>query len=105
MGESTTTPIRNPNFRKNPNTRNNAIPDQQIRPPFQEKYAEGSQSHEGQDDTQINLLGIKNKDVVFLTQEEQELYMLQQLQLEYGDSFDFKQGYESTIYEAHKQYS
>jgi hypothetical protein len=31
--------------------------------------------------------------------------MLQQLQLESGESFDFKQGYESAIYEVHKQYS
>ena len=31
--------------------------------------------------------------------------MLQQLQLEYGDSFDYKQGYEFTIYEFYKQYS
>lgn len=30
--------------------------------------------------------------------------MLQQLQLESGESFDFKQGYESAIYEVHKQY-
>ena len=82
--------IRNPNFRKNPNTRRNTIPYQQISPPFQENYAEGSQSHEEEDDTQINLLGINNEDVVFLTQEEHELYMLQQLQLESGESFDFK---------------
>lgn len=31
--------------------------------------------------------------------------MLQQLQLESGESFDFKQGYESAIYEVHKQYN
>lgn len=34
-------PIRNPKFRKNPNTRKNSIPNQRIRPPFQENYAEG----------------------------------------------------------------
>jgi len=34
-------PIRNPNFRKNPNVGKNVIPDQQIRPPFQKNYAEG----------------------------------------------------------------
>jgi len=31
--------------------------------------------------------------------------MLQQLQLESGESFDFKQGYELAIYEVHKQYN
>ena len=70
-------PIRNPNFRKNPNARKNATPYQQIRPPFQENYVESPQSQEGEDDTQINLLKIKDEDVAFLTQEEQELYMPQ----------------------------
>ena len=75
--------IRNPNFRKNPNTgksREGTL-DQQIRPPFQENYAEVSQQLEEDQDTQINLMGVNNEDVIFLTQEEQELYMLQQLQL------------------------
>lgn len=51
-------PIRNPNFRKNPNIRKarDDITDQQVRPPFQENYAEGSQNHEEEEDTQINLL-------------------------------------------------
>jgi len=31
--------------------------------------------------------------------------MLQQLQLEFGESFDFKQSYESAIYEVHQQCS
>lgn len=83
-------PIRNPSFRKNPNNGKNMIPNQQIRPPFQENYAQGSENHEGDDDTEINLLGIKNEDVIFLTQEEHELYMLQQLQSEFGESFDLK---------------
>ena len=43
--------IRNPNFRKNPNIAKNFIPDQLIRHCFQENYVEGSQSHEGEDDT------------------------------------------------------
>lgn len=50
-------------------------------------------------------MGVNNVDSIFLTQEEQELYMLQKLQLESGESFDYKQGYESVIYEVHKQYS
>lgn len=82
--------IRNANFRKNPNARKNATLDQEIRPPFQENYVEDSQNQEEEDDTQINLLETKEEDTVFLIQEEQELYMLQQLQLESGESFDFK---------------
>jgi len=31
--------------------------------------------------------------------------MLQKLQLESGESFDYKKGYEFSIYEVHKQYS
>jgi len=31
--------------------------------------------------------------------------VLQQLQIESGESFDYKQGYEYAIYEVHKQYS
>lgn len=40
----------------------------------------------------------------FLTEEEHESYMLQQLQLEFRESFDLKQGYESAIYKVQKQY-
>jgi len=43
--------IRNPNFRKNPNTGKIVIPDQQIIPPFQENYVEDSQNHEEEEDT------------------------------------------------------
>ena len=40
--------IRNPNFRKNPNTSKSreVVPNQQIRPPFQENYVEISQQNE-----------------------------------------------------------
>ena len=50
-------------------------------------------------------MGVNNEDAVFLTQQQEELYMLQQLQLESRESFDYKQGYESAIYEVHKRYS
>jgi len=50
-------------------------------------------------------MGVNNEDSIFLTQEEQELYMLQQLQLESWESSDYKQCYESYIYKVHKQYS
>ena len=106
MGESTPiTPNKKPKFRKNPNAAKNATPDPQIRPPFQENYVEESQDQEAKDDTQINLLETIEEDIVFLTQEDHELYMLQQLQLESSESFVFKKGYELAIYDVHKQYS
>ena len=73
--------ISNLNFRKNTNTgksRETTL-DQQIKPPFQENYAEISQQNDEEQDTQINLMGINDENAIFLTQEEQELYMLQQL--------------------------
>ena len=99
--------IRNPNFRKNPNTGKSreSTPDQQIKSPFQENYAESSHQNEDDEDTQINLMGINDDNTIFLTQEEQELYMLQQLQLESGESFDYKQGYKISINEVHKKYN
>lgn len=47
-------------------------------------------------------MGINDEDTVFLTQYEQELYMLQQLQGQFGESFDYKQGYDSDTFEVHK---
>jgi len=47
--------IRNPNFRKNQNPNvGRASPDHDIRPPFQENYAEASTSSEPTEDTHIN---------------------------------------------------
>jgi len=50
-------------------------------------------------------MGVNDEDTIFLTQDEQGLYMLQQLQVEYGESFDYKQGYDSTIFKVHEQYN
>ena len=50
-------------------------------------------------------MGINDDNTIFLTQEEQELYELQQLQLHSGESFDYKQGYEFAINEFHKKYN
>lgn len=99
--------IRNPNFRKNPNTGKprEGPPDQQIRPPFQENYAESSHQNEEDQDTQINLMGINDGNTIFLTQEEHELCMLQQLQFQFGESFDHKKGYEFSTNEVHKKYT
>ena len=47
---------RNPNFRKNQNLNTGkTAPDQNIRPPFQENYAQASTSDEPLENTQINL--------------------------------------------------
>ena len=71
-------PVRNPKFRKNQNqnTGKNGL-DQNIRPPFQENYAETSHSEDPEQDTQINLMGLDEEETVFLTQDDKELHMLQ----------------------------
>ena len=99
--------IRNLNFRKNNNTGKSreSTPDQTIRPPFQENYPEIFHQNEDDEDTQINLMGINDDDTIFLTQEEQELYELKQLQLESGESFGYKKGYELEINKVNKQYN
>jgi len=97
---------RNPNFRKNQNqnTGKNG-PDQNIRPPFQENYAEASHSEGLEEDTQINLMGLDDEGEVFLSQDDQEAHILKQFQTQSRESFDFRQGYDSTIFEVHKQYN
>jgi hypothetical protein len=86
--------IRNPNFRRNPpqirqrdqrdqrdprDQREQRGPDQPIRPPLQENYADdGGEVIEELEDTHINLMGIHDNETIFLTQEEQELFLLNQ---------------------------
>lgn len=66
---------RNPKFRKNKNPNvGRAGPDQNIRPPFQENYAEASTSSEPVEDTQINLMWLNSEQQIFLTQEDQEVH-------------------------------
>ena len=94
---------RNPNFRRNPNLNSGKIgPDQNIRPPFQENYAEASTSSEPTEDTQINLMGLKSEPKIFLTQDDQEAHNFNQFQTKSGESFDFREGYDATVYEVHK---
>ena len=50
-------------------------------------------------------MGINEDNTIFLTQEDQELFEMQQLQLDSGESFDYKQGYDFSINEVHKQYN
>ena len=62
-------PPRNPNFRRNPNPNvGRANPDPEIRPPFQENYAETSTSAEPNEDPEINFIGLDGESQVFLTQ-------------------------------------
>lgn len=96
-------PVRNSNLRKNQNQNNCNEPDQNIRPPFQENYVETSHQEDPEIDTQINLMGLDDEETLFLTQDDQELYMLQQLQTQTRESFNYKQGYDSDIFEVHKQ--
>lgn len=100
---------RNPNFRKekknqNPNT-GKVGPNQNIRPSFQENYVEALTSSEPTEDTQINLMGLNSEQKNFLTQEDQEAHTLNQFQIQSGESFDFREGYDTAIYEVHKQYN
>jgi len=89
---------------QNQNTGKNG-PDQNIRPPFQENYAESSDPGDPEQDTQINLMGLDDQNPVFLSKDEEEFHMLQQLKTPSGESFDYKQGYDSAIFEVHKQYN
>ena len=65
---------RNQNIRRNPpqiKQREQRGPDQQIRPPFQENYADDDgEVVEEVDDNHINVMGINDDETVFLTQEE-----------------------------------
>ena len=50
-------------------------------------------------------MGINDDNTIFLTQEDQELFELKQIQLDSSESFDYKQGYDLAINEVHKQYN
>ena len=95
--------IRNPNFRKtqNPNA-GRSSPDHDIRLPFQENYIKASTSSDAIEDTHMNLVDLKGEQQIFLTQEDQDDHEISQFQTNSGESFDFKQGYDSAIYEVHK---
>lgn len=97
---------RNPNFKKNQNqnTGKNG-PDQNIRIPFQKNYVEASHSEGPEEDTKINLMGLDDEGEVFLSKDDQEAHILKQFQTQSGESFDFRQGYDSAIFQVHKQYN
>jgi len=97
--------IRNPNFRKTQNTNaGRSSPDHDIRPHFQDNYVEGSTSSEPLEDTHMNLMDLKGEHQTFLSQEDQNECDYNQFHTKSGESFDFKQGYDTAVYEVHKQY-
>ena len=49
-------------------------------------------------------MGLNDEQQVFLTQEDQEDNDINQFQTKSGESFDFKEGYDTAVYEVHKQY-
>lgn len=51
-------PVRNPNFKKKENIGKNGL-DQYITPPFQENFAETYHLEDPEQDTKINLMGLK----------------------------------------------
>ena len=98
-------PNRSPNLRKNQNPNVGRVsPDHDVRPPFQENYTEASPPSEPTEETHMNLLDLKGEQQIFLTREDQDDHEISQFQTKTGESFDFKQGYDSAIYEVHKQY-
>ena len=49
-------------------------------------------------------MDLKGEQQFFLTQEDQDDHEINQFQTKSSESFDFKQGYDSSVYEVHKQY-
>jgi hypothetical protein len=91
--------IKNSNLRRNPSQIRQREPreqreqrglDQNIRPTFQENYAdEGEEKIEGLDDVHINLMGINYNDSFFLTQEEHDIFVLSQTEVDRGHTMIF----------------
>jgi len=100
---------RNQNFRRNVpqiKQREQKGPYQQVQPPFQENYTDDEGNIvEYLDDNQINLMGINDDGIVFLTQEEHEIFHLAQTKLDSEESDEYKQGFENAIMEVHMQYN
>ena len=49
-------------------------------------------------------MGLDSEQQVFLTQDDQQAQECKQFQTKFGESFDFREGYDTTVYEVHKQY-
>jgi len=77
---------RSPNFRENQNLNvGRASPNQNIKPPFQENYAEASTSSEPTKDPHTNLMGLNSEQQIFLTQEEQNDHDINQFRTKSGN--------------------
>jgi hypothetical protein len=74
--------------------------------PLQENYAdEGEEVIEELEDTHINLMGIHDNEAIFLTQEEQELFLLNQTKVSEEAEDAEQQAFENAILEVHRQYN
>jgi hypothetical protein len=114
--ENPTAPqVWNPNFRRNPPQIRQRDPrdqreqrglDQPIRPPLQENYAdEGEEVTEELEYTHINLMGVHDNEAIFLTQEEKELFLLNQTKVSEEARDVEQQAFENAILEVHRQYN
>jgi hypothetical protein len=73
---------------------------------LQENYADdGGEVNEELEDTHINLMGIHDNEAIFLTQEEQELFLLNQTKVSKEAEDAGQQAYENAILEVHRQYN
>jgi hypothetical protein len=57
------------------------------------------------EDTHINLMGIHDNEAIFLTQEEQELFLLNQTKVSEEAEDAEQQAFENAILEVHRQYN
>jgi hypothetical protein len=57
------------------------------------------------EDTHINLMGIHDNEAIFLTQEEQELFLLNQKKVSEEAEDAEQQAFENAILEVHRQYN
>jgi hypothetical protein len=57
------------------------------------------------DDTHINLMGIHDNDAIFLTQEEHELFLLNQTKVSEEEEDAGQWAYENYILEVHRQHN
>jgi len=51
------------------------------------------------------LLAVNEDEIVFLTQEEQELFSIAQTEMDSQESEEYKQGFENSIMEVYRQYN
>jgi len=49
-------------------------------------------------------MGLNGEQQIFLSKEDQDHNDINQFQTKSGESFDFREGYDTAVYEVHKQY-